>query len=51
MCYFLSLEKEIRNYPLFTEEDSGKEVKEEPQKLDLKPLPTELKYAYLEVGG
>ena len=37
--------------PLLTEEDNGKEAKEEPQKLDLKPLPIELKYAYLEEGG
>ena len=37
--------------PLLTEEDSGNEAKEEPQKLDLKPFPTELKYAYLEEVG
>ena len=30
--------------------EKGKE-KEEPLKLDLKPLPIELKYAYLEDGG
>ena len=51
MCLFLSLEKERINSPIFTEEDSEKETKEEPQKLDLKTLPTELKYAYLEEGG
>ena len=33
--------------PLLTEKDKEKE---EPLKLDLKPLPTELKYAYLEEG-
>ncbi|RVW69420.1 Retrovirus-related Pol polyprotein from transposon 17.6 [Vitis vinifera] len=34
--------------PLFNEEERQKTVKEEPPKLILKPLPTELKYAYLE---
>ena len=34
--------------PLLTEEDKEKEGNIEPQKLDLKPLPMELKYAYLE---
>ena len=33
---------------LLTEEDKEKEGTNEPQKLDLKPLPVELKYAYLE---
>ena len=37
--------------PLLTEEDNENEAKEEPQNLDLKPLPTKLKYAYLEEGG
>ena len=34
--------------PLLTEEDKEKEGNIEPQKLDLKSLPVELKYAYLE---
>ena len=34
--------------PLFNEEETQRLVKEEPPKLILKPLPTELKYAYLE---
>ena len=34
--------------PLLTEEDKEKEETNEPQKFDLKPLPVELKYAYLE---
>ncbi|RVW19061.1 Retrovirus-related Pol polyprotein from transposon 17.6 [Vitis vinifera] len=34
--------------PLFNEEETPEAVKEEPPKLILKPLPTELKYAYLE---
>ena len=34
--------------PLFNEEKTQKPVKEEPPKLILKPLLTELKYAYLE---
>ncbi|RVW87063.1 Retrovirus-related Pol polyprotein from transposon 17.6 [Vitis vinifera] len=34
--------------PLFNEEEAQEAVKEEAPKLDLKPLPTELKYAYLE---
>ena len=34
--------------PLFNEEETQKVVKEEAPKLILKPLPTELKYAYLE---
>ena len=34
--------------PLFNEEETQESVKEEPPKLILKPLPTELKYAYLE---
>ena len=42
----LKLREEI--LPLFNEEETQKAVKEEPPKLILKPLPTELKYAYLE---
>ncbi|KAL6312044.1 hypothetical protein AAG906_027242 [Vitis piasezkii] len=34
--------------PLFNGEETQEAVKEEPLKLILKPLPTELKYAYLE---
>ena len=34
--------------PLFNEEETQKVVKEEAPKLILKPLPTELKYAYPE---
>ena len=34
--------------PLLTEEYKEKEGTNEPQDLDLKPLPMELKYAYLE---
>ena len=37
--------------PLLAGEDSGKKEDKESQKLDLKPLPIELKYAYLEEGG
>ena len=34
--------------PLFNEEKTQRTAKEEPLKLVLKPLPTELKYGYLE---
>ena len=34
--------------PLFNEKETQEAVKEEPPKLILKPLPSELKYAYLE---
>ena len=34
--------------PLFNEEETQKAAKKEPPKLILKPLPTDLKYAYLE---
>ena len=34
--------------PLFNEEEMQRPIKEEPSKLILKPLPTKLKYAYLE---
>ena len=37
--------------PLLVGEDSGKKEDKESQKLDLQPLPTELKYAYLEEGS
>ena len=33
---------------LFNKEEAQEAVKEEPPKLNLKPLPTELKYTYLE---
>ena len=36
---------------MLTEEDSDEEAKEEPLKLNLKPLLVELKYAYLDEGG
>ena len=35
---------------MLTGEDSENEGSIKPQKLDLKPLPVELKYAYLEEG-
>ena len=34
--------------PLLNEEETQRATKEEPPKLIIKPLPTELKYAYLE---
>ena len=34
--------------PLLTKEDKEKEGTNKPQDFDLKPLPVELKYAYLE---
>ena len=42
----LKLREEI--LPFFNEEETQEAVKEEPPKLISKPLPTELKYAYLE---
>ena len=42
----LKMRKEI--LPLFNEEETQEAVKEETPKLILKPLPTKLKYAYLE---
>ena len=48
---FLLGERKKKILPLLTEEDSEEEAKEEPLKLDLKPLPTELKYAYFEEGN
>ena len=44
---FCPWKKKEEILPLLTERDKEKE---EPLKLDLKPLPTELKYAYLEDG-
>ena len=41
-------EKKEEILPLLTEEDKEKEGTNEPQDFDLKPLPVELKYAYLE---
>ena len=43
-------EEKYEILPLLTGKDSEKEGTIEPQKLDLKPLPIELKYAYLEEG-
>ena len=37
--------------PLLIKEDNDNGGSIEPQKLDLKPLPIELKYAYLEEGN
>ena len=42
----LKLREEI--LPLFNEEETQEAVKEKPPKLILKPLPIELRYAYLE---
>ena len=42
----LKLREEI--LPLFNQEETQEAIKEEPPKLILKPLPMELKYAYLE---
>ena len=42
----LKMREEI--LPLFNEDETQETVKEEPPKLILKPLPIELKYAYLE---
>ena len=42
----LKMREEI--IPLLNEEETQEAVKEEPPKIILKPLPTELKYAYLE---
>ena len=44
---FCPWKKKKEILPLLTEKDKEKR---EPLKLDLKPLPTELKYAYLEKG-
>ena len=40
---YMAHEEKKKILPLLTGEEAN-----EPQKLDLKPLPTELKYAYLE---
>ena len=50
MCRLWALEKKEEILPLLTREDSEKEGSIDPQKLDLKPLPVELRYAYLEKG-
>ena len=42
----LKMREEI--LPLFNGEETQEAVKEEPPKLILKPIPTELKYPYLE---
>ena len=42
----LKLREEILQ--LFNEKETQEAIKEEPPKLILKPLPTDLKYAYLE---
>ena len=48
MLYMGHGEKEEEILPLLTEEDKEKEGTNKPQDFDLKPLPVELKYAYLE---
>ena len=48
---FCPWKKKEEILPLLIEKDGGNEENEETEKLDLKPLPTELKYAYLEEGG
>ena len=50
MCRYRLWRRKEETLPLVTGEDSEKEGSIEPQKLDLKPLPRELKYAYLEEG-
>ncbi|RVW18173.1 hypothetical protein CK203_106888 [Vitis vinifera] len=47
-CYSAPLEEEGRNSAFIQWGGDKEAVKEEPPKLILKPLPTELKYAYLE---
>ena len=42
---FCPWKKKEEILPLLTEQDNGKEEKEEPQNLDFKTLPIELKYA------
>ena len=42
----LKMREEI--LPLFNRDETQETVKEEPLRLILKPLPTEMKYAYLE---
>ncbi|RVW63655.1 Retrovirus-related Pol polyprotein from transposon 17.6 [Vitis vinifera] len=46
-CYSTKLEKDRRILPLFNKEEEAAAEKEIP-KLNLKPLPVELKYTYLE---
>ncbi|RVW12383.1 Retrovirus-related Pol polyprotein from transposon 297 [Vitis vinifera] len=49
ICFYsTTLERIEEILPLFNEEETQEAVKEEAPKLILKPLPTELKYAYLE---
>ena len=47
---FYPWKKKPEILPLFNKIDSGGEEHGESSKLDLKPLPTYLKYAYLEEG-
>ncbi|RVX07018.1 Retrovirus-related Pol polyprotein from transposon 17.6 [Vitis vinifera] len=47
-CYPAPWRRREEILPLFNEEETQRAAKEEPPKLILKPLPTELKYAYLE---
>ena len=47
---FCPWKKKEEILPLLTEKEKEMEEKKEPLKLDLKPLPIELKYAYLEEG-
>ncbi|RVW64413.1 Retrovirus-related Pol polyprotein from transposon 17.6 [Vitis vinifera] len=47
-CYLSPWRRREEILPLFNEEETQRAAKEEPPKLILKPLPTELKYAYLE---
>ena len=42
------MEEDRRNSTLFNKDKAQEAVKEEPPKLNLKSLPTELKYTYLE---
>ncbi|RVW57916.1 hypothetical protein CK203_113855 [Vitis vinifera] len=46
--YHVSLEETGRDLTLFNQEDSQEAIVEDPPKLVLKPLPVDLKYAYLE---
>ena len=47
-CMDLGEKKRKKSFFFLIEEDMKKEKNIEPQKLDLKPLLVELKYAYLE---
>ncbi|RVX11227.1 Retrovirus-related Pol polyprotein from transposon 17.6 [Vitis vinifera] len=46
--HHVSLEEKEEILPLFNKEDSQGAAREDPPKLVLKPLPVDLKYAYLE---